>query len=92
MSVKINANILDTTNFFSVSSSTGFNYQYFKNSQAGGTTTTTIIQGGEFGAFMSFNQNNITVSQNGASSSPLTITTPTSSSPLTIKNSNNEKG
>ena len=38
---------------------------------------------------MSFNQNNITVSQNGASSSPLTITTPNSTNPLTIKNSSN---
>ena len=85
LNVNMNPSILDTTIFFNVSSSNGFNYQYFKNNQGGGTSTT-ILQGGEFGAFMSFNQHNVTVSQNGASTSSLTITTPNTTNPLTIKN------
>ena len=74
---------------FNVNKDNGFNYQYFKYNQPGASNITTIIQGGELGAFMSYNNANITVSQNGASSSPLTIMTPNTTNPLTVKNSSN---
>ena len=85
--VNMNTNILDTTNYFRVDKVDGFNYQYFQYNQPGANNVTTIIQAGELGAFMSYSNSNIVVSQNGASCSPLTIMTPNTTNPLTIKNS-----